>query len=69
MRKQATQPLFVWIGILVLIVLLATLAGGSIALRGESGPSPTPLNLTGRLRPPSAERFLTIYSFVMAHCS
>ena len=43
MRRQGAQPLFFWIGILLLIVVLAGLAGGSIALRGESAPSPTPL--------------------------
>ena len=32
-----------WIGILLLIILLAVLAGGSVALRGESAPTPTPL--------------------------
>jgi hypothetical protein len=37
--------LFFWIGILLLIVLLAVLAGGSVALRGESAPTPTPLPL------------------------
>jgi len=40
-RGKDAHPFGLWIGIL-LIVLLAVLAGGSIALRGESAPTPTP---------------------------
>ncbi len=43
MRRRDTHPLFFWIAILILVVLLAVLAGSSIALRGEPAPSPTPL--------------------------
>ena len=42
MRGKDAQPFIFWIGILLLIVLLAVLAGGSVALRGESAPTPTP---------------------------
>ena len=42
MRRQDAHPFVLWIGILLLIVLLAALAGGSMALRGESAPTPTP---------------------------
>lgn len=41
MRRRDAQPLFLWIAILILIVVLAGLAGRSIVLRGESAPSPT----------------------------
>jgi len=41
-RGKDAHPFFWWIGILLLIVLLAALAGGSVALRGESAPTPTP---------------------------
>jgi hypothetical protein len=41
-RGKDAQPFIFWIGILLLIVLLAVLAGGSVALRGESAPTPTP---------------------------
>lgn len=41
MRRKDAQPFVVRIGILLLIVLLAALAGGSAALRGESAPTPT----------------------------
>jgi len=41
-RGKDAHPFGLWIGILLLIVLLAVLAGGSIALRGESAPTPTP---------------------------
>ncbi|HEY8824679.1 MAG TPA: hypothetical protein VIP07_07310 [Candidatus Limnocylindria bacterium] len=44
MRGKDTHPFVVWIGILLLIVLLAALAGGSVALRGESAPTATPLS-------------------------
>jgi hypothetical protein len=43
-RGKDTHPFVVWIGILLLIVLLAALAGGSVALRGESAPTATPLS-------------------------
>ena len=43
MRGKDAQPFLFWIGILLLIVLLAVLAGGSVALRGESAPTLTPL--------------------------
>jgi len=43
MRRQDAHPLFFWIAILVLAILLAGLAGSSIALRGEPAPSPTPI--------------------------
>src|SRR2546423_1410589 len=42
-RRQDAHPFIFWIGILLLIVLLASLAGGSLALRGESAPTPTAL--------------------------
>lgn len=42
MRRQDTHPFVIWIGILLLVVLLAALAGSSLVLRGESPPSPTP---------------------------
>jgi len=41
-RRRDAQALFFWIGLLVVIVLLAGLAGGSIALRAETPPSATP---------------------------
>jgi hypothetical protein len=41
-RRRDAQPLFFWIAILILVILLAGLAGSSIALRGESPPSSTP---------------------------
>jgi hypothetical protein len=40
-RRQDAHPFVFWIGILLLVVLLAALAGGSVALRGESAPTPT----------------------------
>lgn len=43
MRRQDAHPFFFWIGVLVLIVLLAGLAGSSLVLRGDSAPTPTPL--------------------------
>lgn len=43
MRRQDTHPFFIWIGILLLVVLLAALAGSSLVLRAESPVSPTPL--------------------------
>ena len=43
MRRRDAQPFFLWIAILALAVLLAGLAGRSIALPAESAPSPTPL--------------------------
>jgi len=41
-RGKDAHPLAFWIGIVLLIVLLAVLAGGSVALRGESASTPTP---------------------------
>jgi hypothetical protein len=41
-RGKGTRSFVLWIAILLLIVLLAALAGGSEALRGESAPTPTP---------------------------
>ena len=42
-RGKDAHPFLGWIGILLLVVLLAVLAGGSVALRGESAPTPAPL--------------------------
>lgn len=42
MRARDTHPLIFWIGILLLTVLLAVLAGCSITLRGEAAPTATP---------------------------
>ena len=42
MRGKGAQPYVFWTGILLLIVLLAVLAGGSITLPGESAPTLTP---------------------------
>jgi hypothetical protein len=44
-RARDAHPFIFWIGILLLIVLLAVLAGGSITLRGEAAPTATPLPL------------------------
>jgi hypothetical protein len=44
-RAKDTHPFIFWIGILLLIVLLAVLAGGSVTLRGEAAPTATPLPL------------------------
>jgi hypothetical protein len=41
-RRQDTHPFLIWIGILLLVVALAALAGSSLVLRGESPPSSTP---------------------------
>jgi hypothetical protein len=41
-RRRHSQPLFVWIGIVALTVLLAGMAGSSIDLRGEPAPSSAP---------------------------
>ena len=43
MRRQDIHPLLYWTGILVMVVVLAALAGSSLVRRGESAPSPTPL--------------------------
>ena len=43
MRAKDAHPFIFWIAILVLIVVLAVLAGGSVALRGESAATPTPV--------------------------
>ena len=53
MRRQDAHPFIFWIGILLLIVLLASLAGGSVALRGESAPTPTPLPSPTATVPPT----------------
>jgi hypothetical protein len=42
-RGKDAQALFFWSGILLLVALLAILAGGSVALPGESSPSRGPL--------------------------
>ena len=42
MRAKDTHPFLFWIGILLLVLLLGALAGGSVALRGESAATPTP---------------------------
>jgi hypothetical protein len=42
MRRQGTHPLYLWITVLVLTVLLAVLANGSMSLPGESVVTPTP---------------------------
>jgi hypothetical protein len=52
-RGKDAQPFIFWIGILLLIVLLAVLAGGSVALHGESAPTPTPLPLPTATLPPT----------------
>ncbi len=54
MRGKDAQPFIFWIGILLLIVLLAVLAGGSVAPRGESAPTPTPLPLATATLLPTA---------------
>jgi len=41
-RGRDAQAVFFWIGLLIVIVLLAGLVGGTAALRRESTPSPTP---------------------------
>ncbi|MGH2471888.1 MAG: hypothetical protein ACRDG6_05735 [Candidatus Limnocylindria bacterium] len=43
MRRRDVHPLLYWIGILVLVVLLAALASSTLVLPGVSAPSPTPL--------------------------
>src|SRR6266850_3280376 len=50
-RGKDARPFGLWIGILLLIVLLAVLAGGSLALRGESAPTPTPSALASAVAP------------------
>ncbi len=42
MRGRDAQALIFWIGLLIVIVLLAGLAGSSVALRGEAPPTPSP---------------------------
>ncbi len=46
MRGKDAQPFIFSIGILLLVVLLAALAGGSVPLRGESASTPTPVPLS-----------------------
>jgi hypothetical protein len=53
-RGKGAHPFVFWIGILLLIVLLAVLAGGSVALRGESAPTPTPAPLLSATATPNA---------------
>jgi hypothetical protein len=50
-RGKDAHPFVLWIGILLLIVLLAVLAGGSVALRGESAPTPTASALLSAVPP------------------
>jgi hypothetical protein len=52
-RGKDAHPYLFWIGILLLIVLLGVLAGGSVALRGESAPTPTPSSAPSATVPPS----------------
>jgi hypothetical protein len=52
-RRQDAHPFVIWIGILLLVVLVASLAGGSVALRGESAPTPTPTPLPTATVPPT----------------
>jgi hypothetical protein len=52
-RRRDAQALFFWIAILVLTVLLAGLAGSSIALRGESEPNPTTAPRRAATAPPN----------------
>ena len=54
MRRQNAHPLFFWVAILALVVLLAGLAGSSVALRGEPAPSPTPVASTSPAVPANA---------------
>jgi hypothetical protein len=51
-RAKDAHPFLFWIGILLLVVLLAVLAGG-VALRGESAPTPTPSPLLSATAPPT----------------
>ena len=53
MRGKDARPFVFWIGILLLIVLLAVLAGSSVALRGESAPTPTASALLSATVPPT----------------
>lgn len=61
MRGKDAHPFLFWIGILLLIVLLAVLAGGTVALRGESAVTPTPLAAvpTGTVSPTPAGPLLS----------
>jgi len=52
-RGKDAHPFVLWIGILLLIVLLAVLAGGSVALRGESEPTPKASALVSATVPPA----------------
>src|SRR5256712_2955390 len=58
MRRQNAHPLFFWVAILALVVLLAGLAGSSAALRGEPAPSPTPVASTSPAVPETATGWL-----------
>ncbi len=61
MRGKDAHPFLFWIGILLLVVLLAVLAGGTVALRGESAATPTPLAAlpTGTVSPTPAGPLLS----------
>jgi hypothetical protein len=50
-RRQDAHPLLFWVGILILVLVLAGLAGGSIALRGETGATPSPGRSTATVAP------------------
>jgi len=50
-REKDARPFGLWIGILLLIALLGVLAGGTLALRGESAPTPTPSALVSAVAP------------------
>jgi hypothetical protein len=52
-RGKDAHPFVFWIGILLLVVLVAVLAGGSFVLRGESAPTPTPSLLLAATVPPT----------------
>ncbi len=61
MRGKDAHPFLFSIGILLLIVLLAVLAGGTVDLRGESAATPTPLAAlpTGTVSPTPAGPLLS----------
>jgi hypothetical protein len=60
-RNQDARPLFFWLGIFLLTVLLAGLASGSVALPSETVPTPTPtIRVTATASPtPVGARLLT----------
>ena len=55
MRNQNTRPVFFWLGILALTVLLAGLALGSVTLPGESPATPTAALRRSPTPPPQRE--------------